>query len=158
MTKNLNSWLVALLSAAALAAAPAGAADNPRDPKPKAAPLLLTPAQLRECLSQKDRLHSGNEQSVREQAELAQNKAEIERLGVALKEQLASLDRTSADAVAAYNARAESRDKMMDTYQEALPAFNARVESLKTERASYAKSCENKRYDEADEMSIRKGR
>ena len=126
--------------------------------KARAAPLLLTPAQLRECIAQKERLHSGNEQSVREQAELAQNKAEIDRLGVALKEQLAGLDRTSADAVAAYNARVESRDKLIDAYQEACRRSTPASRPAKTERAAYAKSCENKRYDEADEISIRKGR
>ena len=75
-----------------------------------------------------------------------------------MKEQLATLDRTSADAVAAYNAQAAARDKMIDQYQEGVPLHNTEVEALKADRAAHAKACENKRYDEADEMMIRKGK
>ena len=75
-----------------------------------------------------------------------------------MKQQLDTLDRTSADAIAAYNAQAAARDKMIDQYQEGVPAYNNEVETLKADRAAYAKACENKRYDENDEIMIRKGK
>jgi hypothetical protein len=148
--------------AAFLAVAPATrAADKPRETKPapaKPTPLLLSPAQLRECLAQQQNLRSRADETERTQAALTTSKAEIDRLGIALKEQLETLDRTSADAVAAYNAQVATRDKLIDQYQEGVPAFNAQVETLKSDRAVYAKTCENKRYDENDEIMIRKGK
>jgi hypothetical protein len=160
-----SSLLLAALSAAAVLAFPAAAAaaGNAREAAPAkgkapAAPLLLTPAQLRECLDRQQRLRASSDQSVKEQADLKASKAEIDRLGVVLKEQLETLDRTSVDAVAAYNAQVDARDKLIDTYQESVPAFNTKVEALKAEQAAYSKACENRRYDEADEISIRKGK
>ncbi|MEO7338844.1 MAG: hypothetical protein ABIV63_19905 [Caldimonas sp.] len=137
----------------------ARAADKPRESsfgKVKPGARVLTPVELRECLSQQDKLHAGTDEMTRQQATLTANKAEIDRLGIGLKEQSATLDRTSADAVAAYNVQAQSRDKMIDEYQDGVSAFNAKVEALKTDQAVFAKGCENRRYDEADEMSIRK--
>ena len=47
---------------------------------------------------------------------------------------------------------------MIDQYQEGVPAHNSEVEALKADRAAHAKACENKRYDEADEIMLRKGK
>ena len=152
----------ALAALASLAmATSAVAADKAREAPARAkapAPLLLTPAQLRECLDRQQRLRASSDQSVKDQADLKASKAEIDRLGVVLKEQLETLDRTSADAVAAYNDQVDARDKLIDSYQENVPAFNTKVEALKAEQASYAKACENRRYDEADEISSPKGK
>ena len=164
MTRTLFSIGGAVLIAVTLAVSPASrAADpKPRDTKPAAkqapAPLLLSPAQLRECLDRQQALRARADEAERKQAALTASKAEIDRLGTALKEQLASLDRTSADAVAAYNEQAATRDRMIDQYQEGVPLHNSQVEALKADRAAHAKTCENKRYDEADEMTIRKGK
>ena len=162
MTRTLLSIGGAVLVAAALVMAPASrAADKPRETKPTAAkptPSLLSPAQVRDCLAQQQSLRSRADEAERKQAALTASKAEIDRLGTTLKEQLGTLDRTSADAVAAYNAQAATRDKMIDQYQEGVPAFNNEVEALKTDRAAHAKNCENKRYDENDEIMIRKGK
>ena len=165
MTRTLLSFGAAVLVAASLAMAPAThAADNkPRETKPATAkpaptPLLLSPAQLRDCLAQQQALRGRSDETERKQAALTASKAEIDRLGTTLKQQLDTLDRTSADAIAAYNAQAAARDKMIDQYQEGVPAYNNEVETLKADRAAYAKACENKRYDENDEIMIRKGK
>jgi hypothetical protein len=160
MTTRIVSFCsMAGLVLAVLAAPSLQAADKAREGsfgKGKPVGLLLTPAELRDCLARQDRLRDGGEQSVKDQAALTANKAEIDRLGVVLKDQLAALDRTSAEAVAAYNAQVEARDKLIDAYEAGVPAFNARVEALKAERSEFAKTCENRRYDEADEATIRK--
>ena len=163
MTRTSLSIAGAVLVAASFMSTPAvDAADNKaRDAKPaaaKPAPLLLSPAQLRECLAQQQSLRGRADASERKQAALTASKAEIDRLGTTLKAQLDTLDRTSADAVAAYNAQVATRDKLIDEYQEGVPAFNTEVEALKADRAAYAKTCENKRYDENDEITIRKGK
>ena len=163
MTRTLSSIGGALLVAASLVITPAThAADpKPRETRPAAArptPLLLSPAQLRECLAQQQSLRGRADEAERKQAALTANKAEIDRLGTTLKAQLETLDRTSADAIAAYNAQAATRDKMIDEYQQGVPVYNTEVETLKADRATHAKACENKRYDENDEIMIRKGK
>jgi hypothetical protein len=150
-----------LALAAALGSAPALAAEKVREGsfgKAKAGTPLLTRAQLRDCLAQQERLRTTTDEMARQQAALNADKAEIDRVGVVLKEQMATLDRTSAEAVAAFNAQAEARDRMIDTYQDAVPAFNTKVEALKADKAGFAGSCETRRYDEADELQIRRGK
>ena len=162
MTSRPLARITALLLAGALGFPTLGvAADKPREGsfgKGKPSGPLLTPAQLRSCLEQQGRLRSNVDETTKQQATLDANKAEIERLEAALKEELATLDRTSADAVAAYNAQVGKRDKAVDEYRDAVPAFNSRVEALKAEQAAFAKACEGRRYDESDEISIRKGK
>ena len=151
---------LALLVAAALAAAPGLAADRKEKSFGKAKPggLLLTPAQLRDCLARQDRVRAGTEETAKQQASLAADRAEVDRRGAALKDQLALLDLKSASAVEGYNAEAQERDRLVDAYEAAVPGFNAKVEALKAEQAAFAKACENRRYDEADELAIRKGK
>ena len=162
MTSRFLPRIAALLIAGALGLPTAShAADKPREGsfgKGKPSGPLLTPAQLRSCLEQQGRLRGHVDETTKQQAALEASKAEIDRLDVALKDDLAALDRTSADAVAVFNAQVEKRDKMIDDYQQGVPAFNTRVEAPKAEQAAFAKACENRRYDESDEISIRKGK
>ncbi|MGH8797552.1 MAG: hypothetical protein ACREXI_10880 [Caldimonas sp.] len=142
-------------------ALPGHAADKPRQSSFGAAKPggpLLSRTQLRDCLARQDRLRGRPEEMARRQAALDVDRAEIERVGGALKEQAAALDRTSAEAVAAYNAQVQARDKLIDDYQGAVPAFNTEVEALKGEQAAFASACQNRRYDETDELAIRKGK
>ena len=90
---------------------------------------ILTPAQLQECLKQKERLHAQTDDALKDKAQIEAEKAEIGRLGTSLSDELATIDRSSEDAVAAYNAKAEQ---------------------VKTTKDSYEKACENRRYDERD--------
>lgn len=119
---------------------------------------LLTPVQLRDCLAQQQRLQSRSAEALTQKSALDTDKAEIDRLGAALKEQVATLDRTSADAVAAYNVQAETHDKLIDAYQAGVGAYNAKANVLKAEQGTFATACGNRRYDENDEIAIRKGK
>ena len=144
-----------------LAFALAQAADPPKEGnfgKGKSGGPLLTRAELRECMAQQPRVRAHGADTVKAQAELDQEKAELARLGAALKEQLAALDRTSAEAVAAHNEQALAIDKRVDEYAAAIPAFNAKVEALLKEREAFAKACENRRFDEKDEIAIKNGK
>ena len=143
------------------ASLPGHAADKPREAsfgKGKASGSLLTMAQLRECLNQQERVRTLADETLKEQAVLAASKAEIERVAVTLQERLPALDRTDAEAVAAYNAQVQSRERSIGEYEKSVPAFNTRVETLQTERTAFAKNCENRRYDENNEIAIRKGK
>ena len=157
---TLSARLLAVALGIAFAASPGLAADKKEKSFGTGKPgsLLLTPAQLKDCLERQDRVQAGTAETTKQQTSLASDRAEIDRRGASLKEQLAKLDHTSADAVAAYNVQAQERDRMIDAYEAAVPAFNAKVEALKADQATFAKSCEGKRYDEADEAALRKGK
>ena len=89
---------------------------------------------------------------------MAADEAEIKRLDAAHKEKFVSLDRTSAEAVDAYNTESQQLDKLIDAYNAGTPAFNAKVDALQAERTSFAKDCDNRNYDEKDELAIKNGK
>lgn len=137
--------------ALALVAAAASAADKPaKDTAAKSAQsTLLTPAQARECLAQRNRLHAQIDDALKDKAAIEADKTEIARSGTALGEQVATLDKTKAEEVDAYNAKVEERDKLIDSYQAKVSVYNTKAEAVKESRASYEKlACENRSYDE----------
>ena len=101
---------------------------------------LLTRAELRECLAQQARIRAAADGVASAQATLDKEKSELQRRGLALKDELAALDRTSADAVAAYNAAAQEHDKRVDAYNTQSATFNSQVQDWQAQRASYAKN------------------
>lgn len=165
MPKNLKPvalWPWAF--ATALVLAPYGAfaqsGDKPRTAsfgKGKTNGPLLTRAELRECLKLQPSLRALSDDVVAMQAALEKEKAEISRFGATLQDELATLDRTDAQALDAYNKRAAEYGQRVDGYNALTPAFNAKVESLQAQRAAFAKGCENRDFDERDEIAIRKG-
>ena len=134
------------------------AADTaPKASADKAAPgRVLTPAQLRDCVAQKERLHKLSDTALKDKADIAADKAEIDRGGVGLKEQAAVLDRTSAEAIEAYNAKVDARDKLIDSYQDKVTAYNKEAEDVRATKDAYEKSCENRLYDERDLKDIQR--
>jgi hypothetical protein len=156
-----------VLMATLVAAGGLQAADKPQaKPQPKSASFgkgkadgpLLTRAQLRECLAQQGRVRTMSEATMKLQTALDADKAEITRLGTVLTDKLAALDRTSAEAVQAYNAEALARDQLIDAYNARTPEFNTKVDALQTERDAFTKNCENRNYDEDDEFAIKAGK
>ena len=78
--------------------------------------------------------------------------------GDALKAKLEVLDRSNAEAVAAYNEQAKARDDRVDQYQARAGSFNERVEAHKAQREAFSKECGNRRFFEEDEIAIKQGR
>ncbi len=156
----MRTLATTLLALTLLATTAAVAADKPKKEGAfgKGGGALLTKEQLRNCMSLKTRVAQQDDDLIKEQTALAAAKDEIGRGGDALKAALETLDRTSADAVAAYNEQTEARDKQIDDYQLRVTAFNTRVEANKTNREAYAKGCENRRFFEDDEIAIKKGK
>jgi hypothetical protein len=118
----------------------------PRRLRPAAAPAakpdaILTPAQLQECVNRKERLQAQTDDALKDKAAIEADKAEIARSGTSLAEELTTLDRTSEDAVGAYNAKVEQRDKLIETYQGRVNAYNLKAEAVKTTQDGYDKSC-----------------
>lgn len=119
---------------------------------------VLTREELRSCMAQQDRIRSQNEAAARERETLEKEKAEIVQDGQALKERLAALDRANQEAVTQYNESVAARDKRIDAFEARMPEFNGKVEALQKEREAFAGQCDNRRYDEDDEIAIRKGK
>ena len=119
---------------------------------------LLTRNQLRECMSQQQKISLQGDETLALQSQFDRDKAEIQRQGLLLKEELAALDRTNAELVDRYNAKAAARDKTIDDFEARAPAYNLRVQQLQTDRAAYASACENRRFDENDEIAIKSGK
>jgi hypothetical protein len=143
--------VLALLSGAALPG-PSFAQKPSSKPTASTGPKdsILTPAQLQECVKQKERLHVQTDDALKDKAQIEADKAEIGRLGTSLSEELATIDRSSEAAVDAYNARVDQRDKLIDSYQSRVTAYNAKAEQVKATKEGYEKACENRRYDERD--------
>ena len=154
--------LATLLASAGVHAADKPAAKPPAKQasfgKGKPEGPLLSRAQLRECLAQQGRVRTMSESAMKLQTTLEAEKGEISRLGVVLTDKLAALDRTSAEAVQAYNAEAAARDALIDAYNARTPGFNTQVDALQAEREAFTKNCENRNYDEEDEFAIRAGK
>ena len=145
-----------------LATTLAYAADKPKKEGSfgggKASGAYLTKEQLRVCLAHQAKVKDEDTTMRKEQAEIATLKAEIARRGDELKQQLETVDRTSADAVAAYNDALLARDKQIDDYGKRVDTFNARVDANQAERDAFGQGCNNRRYFEEDEIAIRKGK
>ena len=149
---------VPLLAALLAVAGGAGAAEKARKDA-TATPSggsILTPAQLRECLAQKQQLHSQTDHALKDKAAIEADKAKIARTGTSLGEQSATLDKTSAEAVDAYNAKVDERDKLIDSYQAKVTAYNLKAEAVKVTKEAYEKTCENRRYDERDLNDVKR--
>ncbi|CAN5914166.1 hypothetical protein BH11PSE8_BH11PSE8_15400 [soil metagenome] len=154
---SASAFCRTILACVLLAATAAHAADKPAT-KGKGNGPLLTRAELRECMAQPTRIAAEAEELRKQQAANETDKTQIVQQGDALKEQLATLDRTSAEAVAAYNEKAQARDARVDAYNAANAAINTRVEALQAQRNAYLTGCENRRYDEKDEIAIKNGK
>lgn len=147
-----------LLVASVLLAGAVHAADAVRTAAGASAPRtpLLTPSQLRDCIAQKERLHAQTDDALKDKVAVEAMKTEITSSGNALAEQVATLDKTSAEQVDAYNAKVEVRDKLIDGYQAKVDAYNVKAEAVKTTKDNYEKTCETRRYDERDLNDIKR--
>src|SRR5450432_1578751 len=143
--------LVAVAVAALSLACGADAADKVRAasaPPSKAA--VLSQAQLRECMAQKDSVGQKKDAAVKTKAEIVAAKAEIDRTGAAIAEAQATLDRTKKDDVDAFNAKIVARNALIDDYQAKAETYNKDVEDLQASQESYSSTCGNRRYDDRD--------
>ena len=119
---------------------------------------LLTRAQLRECMAQQERMRVMTEEAVALQTQFNAEKADLAQQGVTLKEELAVLDRTKVQAVEQYNLKSAARDKAIDAFEAGTEAYNKRVKRLTMEHEIFVSGCENRRYDEKDEIAIQQGK
>ena len=119
---------------------------------------LLTRAELRECLAIEAKVVEGTQLATRERDQLEKEKAELIRQGEVLKREFDALDKTSMEALQAHRDKELARDKAIDEFEARSASFNGRVGALDAERNSFKQRCDNRRFDQADEAALRKGR
>ena len=140
------------------------AADKPAAKKEasfgvgKGSGAYLTKEQLRACFARQDKVKADDAELKAEQEANTAQKNDLARVGEDLKHQLQTVDRTQAEAVAAYNEAVQARDRQIDAYQARANAFNTRVEANHAAHGEFAQNCSSRRYFEEDEAAIRKGR
>jgi hypothetical protein len=161
----LLSGLIAVVLLQPLSVRAQKAKEQPKEPvkessfgKGKASGPLLTRAQLRECMAQQERMRVMTEEAVALQTQFNAEKADLAQQGALLKDELAVLDRTNVQAVEQYNVKTAARDKAIDAFEAGLEGYNKRVKRLTMEREIFVGGCENRRYDEKDEIAIQQGK
>ncbi len=123
---------------------------------PKPIEPLLTRDQLRACMALQTRNKERAAEVTRMQSEITVQTDQVKRDGEALRADLATLDRSNAEAVSAYNQRATSRTQQVVDFEAKVADFNAKVQAFDDGRANYARDCENRKFDEKDEKALLK--
>jgi hypothetical protein len=155
-----------------LACAATQAQTAPRKPKPNPEPRTATlggaaPAgsdrvmsrdELRACLQRQQAQEPRRAELARQQATLDAERADLLQSGQALQAELAALDRSSPDAVAAYNARATDRDSKVDTWNQRNARFSDDARASQAEQQAWQADCAGRRFREDDETALRKAR
>jgi len=147
--------VIAFLLAALLPMAHGADKKAAAAPPPAKTP-VMTQEQLRDCLARKDKLTKDTDAAVKSKAAVAAQRAEIDSSGKALEDEAATLDRTSEDAVGAYNAKVVERNGKVDAYRAKAEAYNAEVESVLQTKEAYEKACADRRYDDRDLSDLQK--
>lgn len=119
---------------------------------------ILTKDQLRQCMTEQDRIKQEGADLAQQQARIEKDRGEIERMGVELDAAKASVDASDEAAVNAFNERVRQRTKMIETVKASIPAFNARIDKLAVDRKAYAEGCADRRFFEDDYDAIKAGK
>jgi hypothetical protein len=149
---------LAATALAALLVGGAGAADKSKPASTKKSDAVLTPEQLRDCLDKEARKNKATDAALKVKADIAADKAMIDRSGTELAEEATTLDRTSEDAVNAYNAKIDERDKQIAAYEAKVAGYNKDSADVQALNDAYAKSCSNRRYDDRDLSDIQRNK
>jgi hypothetical protein len=126
-------------------------------PPPRPIEPLLTREQLRGCMALQARNRQLAQDAQQNQARLTAERDELRQLGDALKADAGTLDRTSEEAVNAYNGRVAERERRVGELERAVASFNQMASSHEQGRAAYARDCENRKFDDLDEKAILSG-
>lgn len=150
--------LLAFVPAQAAESARPGTAPAKAPRSASAKTPLLTRDELRDCISTEARLKQQREETVQLQAQLAADKQALVQSGDELKEQFAALDRTNEELVKQHVDKHNAREKRIEVFRASAAEFNSRAEALNAAQQAYSKACENRRFDEKDEIAIRQGK
>lgn len=119
---------------------------------------VLSMDELRQCLSEQDRIKKEGADLAQAQAGMDKERADIESMGTELAADKAKIDASDEAAVNAYNERVRKRTQMIEAFKASAPVFNARVDKLVVDRKAYAEACADRRFFEEDYDAIKAGK
>jgi chromosome segregation ATPase len=90
--------------------------------------------------------------------QLNKEREELGKDSAALEADKAKLNTASQEAVAAYNGKAQTLDARVSAWNERNGKANEAATALEAERKAWVSNCADKRYNEDDEIAIRKGK
>ncbi len=152
--RTISGYLMAGATAVVLLASPATAqqkaSENAEVIKVYEAG-TLTPADIRACLRQDQRLADLEKRLASYQASMTSYRNRISALEADLDKRRKQIDGTDPEAVKEYNARVERHRTMIDTYNdEMLPTLDQRRDQLNKLVSDYNGRCADKSYFEDD--------
>jgi hypothetical protein len=159
---------VVLLGAATLWAAAAMAQSSPTMVTPgdgtgslgsgKATAKLLTRDELRACLATQAKQKKEREALVQREKALDGEKPEIVAEGDAIKAARETLDRTSEDAIKAFNQRVLDHDARVNDHNKRNRALITDATAWQAASDQWKTQCGDRRYREDDEIAIKRGK
>jgi hypothetical protein len=111
-------------------------------------------AALAELQKQRDK----RDEAQRERETLENERQELLKEEDALKAQAKALNQGNADAVAAFNARAAEHDRKVQAWNERNRAAVERAQTWQDENSRWSADCADRRYNEDDEIAIKRGK
>jgi hypothetical protein len=119
---------------------------------------LLTRDELRACMATQARHKSERAALTQREKALDKDKAEILAEGEAIAAARDALDRTSEDAIKAFNERVLARDARIDDYNKRNAALVADATAWQAASDQWKTQCGDRRYREDDEIAIKRGK
>ena len=119
---------------------------------------LLTREELRTCMATQARHKSEREALVQREKALDKEKPDIVAESDAIKAARESLDRTSEEAIRAFNQRVLDSDARIDDYNKRNAALVADATAWQAAFDQWKTQCGDRRYREDDEIAIRRGK
>ncbi len=117
---------------------------------------LLTREELRACMATQAKLKRDREALGQREKPLDREKAEIVAEGESIKAARETLDRTSEEAIQAFNQRVLDNDARVDDYNKRNAALKADATAWQAASDQWKTQCGDRRYREDDEIAIKR--
>jgi hypothetical protein len=133
-------------------AAPAASSAQP------APGTMLSKEELRLCLKDKDDILAQRAQLEKDQAASQSERQQIIAQTQALKEAMATWDRTAPGVLDAHDAKVDAHEKRIDAWNKSHQQMLSVIDTLNKKQAQWTTDCGEKRYREDDEIAIKAGK
>ncbi len=119
---------------------------------------MLSKEELRVCLKDKDDILAQRAQLEKDQAASQAERQQIIAQTQALKDAMATLDRTAPGVLDAHDAKVDAHEKRIDAWNKSHQQMLSVIDTLNKKQAQWTTECGEKRYREDDEIAIKAGK
>ena len=119
---------------------------------------VLSKEELRVCLKDKDDILTQRAQLEKDQAVSQAERQQIIAQTQALKDAMATLDRTAPGVLDAHDAKVDAHEKRIDAWNKSHQQMLSVIDALNKKQAQWTTDCGEKRYREDDETAIKAGK